>query len=313
MTDLGGMRVRILVGPTASGKERLARALATAYSLEIVSMDSMKVYRGMDIGTAKPPPGGPVHHMVDIAWPDQRFDLATWLKGAEEAVVGIRNRGGHALLSGGTGLYLKAFLSGVFDGPPANRAIRERLEADVEGRGPEFLHARLLTVDPVAAGRIGPRDAKRIVRALEVFEITGKPISEIQRQFDRPRSDMTPILVGLDRDREELYSRVDDRIDRMMAAGFLDEVSQLWRRPRPPGRSASQALGYRELKDHLDGRIPLDEAVRRIRSNTRVFVRRQMSWFRRFPDIRWLTVSGDSDTPGIVTAAAEAFSLVNTT
>jgi tRNA dimethylallyltransferase len=311
MKDLGGKTAYFLVGPTASGKGRLARALAARFGMEIVSMDSMKVYRLMDIGTAKPADReGMRIHLLDVAWPHETFDLASWIAGAEDALLDIAGRGRRALFCGGTGLYLRAFLSGIFEGPRADPEVRARLEGEGRVAGPEALHLRLEALDPAAAARIGPRDQHRIVRALEVLETTGQTISSKQVHFPNRRPDLKPLLAGIRRDRDDLRARVDLRIDRMMEAGFLEEVRGLLAREGGLGRGASQALGYRELAAHLAGEIPLGEAVGRIRRNTRRFVRRQMAWFRRFPDIRWISVRGETDGAEAVEAAARAFSLV---
>jgi tRNA dimethylallyltransferase len=310
MRDLGGRTACFLVGPTASGKGTLARALAARHGLEIVSMDSMKVYRLMDIGTAKRiGTGAPRTHLVDVAWPEETFDVASWLARAEEALSDIADRGRRALFCGGTGLYLKAMLSGIFEGPRAAREVRERLEREGREGGAEALHRRLAGVDPAAAARIGPRDLRRIVRALEVAETTGETISSKQVHFGGRRADLNPRLAGLRRDRAELFARIDRRIDGMLAAGWVDEVRGLLGREGGLGRSAAQALGYREIAAHLAGAFPLEEAVRLLRRNTRRFVRRQEAWFRRFPDIRWIPVQGESDAEEVVEAARVALGL----
>ncbi|MHC4598751.1 MAG: tRNA (adenosine(37)-N6)-dimethylallyltransferase MiaA [Planctomycetota bacterium] len=311
MADLGGRTAYFLVGPTASGKGRLARALALRFSMEIVSMDSMKVYRGMDIGTAKPGAeerAAVPHHMIDVVSPHEPFDLARWIDGAEKALLDVTSRGRKALFCGGTGLYLKGILSGIFEGPSARASIRETLEAEADAKGLPALHDRLAALDPAAGKRIHPRDRKRIFRALEVIQVTGEPISGRQIQFDGRRNDLVALLVGIQRDPEDLKERIDRRLQAMMDAGFLEEVRTLLERSL--SRSASQALGYRELAAHLEGETTLEEAVETALRNTRRFVKRQRAWLRRFEEIDWLQVTGESDDEATVRRAANAFSLV---
>ncbi|MHC5077794.1 MAG: tRNA (adenosine(37)-N6)-dimethylallyltransferase MiaA [Planctomycetota bacterium] len=313
MADLRGRTAYFLVGPTASGKGQLARALARRYVMEIVSMDSMKVYRRMDIGTAKPGPKereGVPHHLIDVVEPSEPFDLATWIGMAEAALLEITARGRKALFCGGTGLYLQGFLSGIFQGPSATREVREALEAEAKRDGPQALHARLSALDEEAGRRIHPHDLRRLIRALEVITLTGEPLSVQRRQFSGRRGDLVPRLVGLRREKGELFERIGVRLEGMMARGFLEEVRVLAGATPPVSPSASQALGYRELMDHLAGEGTLEEAVERIRRNTQKFVRRQMTWFHRFPDIHWLPVQGESDVEVLVEQASAAFPLV---
>jgi len=312
MNDLGRTTAYFLVGPTASGKGRLARALARRYGMEIVSMDSMKVYRGMDIGTAKPTNderGSVPHHVIDVADPIERFDLARWIDASERAILDIAARGRKPLVCGGTGLYLKGLLSGIFEGPSASAELRRALEEEIGRRGPEALHRRLAELDGEAADRIHPHDARRVIRALEVIEITGEAISKRQVQFEDRRADLDARLVGLLRDRSEQDRRIEARVRKMLEAGWLEEVRALTSSV-PLGPSASQALGYRELAEHLSGVTDLEKTSEAIVRNTRRFVRRQMNWFRKFGDIRWIEVRGDSDREETVLAAAKAFSLV---
>ncbi|MCU0722960.1 MAG: tRNA (adenosine(37)-N6)-dimethylallyltransferase MiaA, partial [Planctomycetes bacterium] len=244
-----------------------------------------------------------------LAWPEETFDVARWLERAEEALVEIADRGGKALFCGGTGLYLKALVSGIFEGPKADPAFRAELEREGREAGPEALHGRLATLDPAAARRIQPRDLRRIVRALEVLRATGETISSKQVHFAGRRPDLCVRAAGLLRERDELYERVDRRIDAMFEAGWIEEVRALLVRPGGLGRSASQAVGYREIAALLRGEIDREEAVRRIRRATRQFVRRQGAWFRRFPEIRWIRVRGEPDAEEVVEAAREALGL----
>jgi len=291
-----------LVGPTASGKSSVALCLAEMISRggqrrgEIISLDSMQLWRGMDIGTAKPTPQERErvpHHLVDVLEPSESFSVARYVEAAEAAVAEIAGRGRVPLFVGGTALYLKALVAGLFEGPSADWTLRTQLRRIAAERGSLHLHERLRTIDPAAAARIHPNDLRRIIRALEVYEKTGTPISELQRQWAAENPHPPPIF-GIARDRADLYDRINRRVDQMMEEGFLDEVRRLL--GRRPGREATQALGYRELIAHLDGEIEsLEEAVELIKRNTRRFAKRQLTWFRAFPEITWIQV-GPGDT-----------------
>ena len=285
---------RVLTGPTACGKTALALDLAERVGGEIVSMDSMTLYRGLDIGTAKPTAAERArvpHHLVDVLDPWESATVAWWLERAEAACADIAARGKVPLIVGGTPFYLKALLHGLFPGPPGDPEVRRRLEQEAEWQGREHLHARLAAVDPKTAARLHPNDVRRVVRALEVHELTGRPISDCQQTWDtaafagpaavpaRP----TPAVV-LELPRDVLYARVNRRVDAMLAAGWLDEVRRLRELPRPLSREARQALGYRELLDYLNGNgPPWDETVELIRTHTRQFAKRQLTWFRHLP------------------------------
>lgn len=284
----------ILTGPTACGKSALAIELAERIGGEIVAMDSMTVYRGMDIGTAKPSAADRArvpHHLLDAFDPWEAATVAWWLAASEAACADIAARGKIAIFVGGTPFYLKSLLHGLFPGPPADPELRKRLEADAERDGKEQLHARLAAVDAKTATRLHPNDVRRVVRALEVFELTGKPISDWQTTWDTaefagdvPSAAPAAIpAVVLELPREELYRRIDSRVGTMLDAGWLDEVKRLRQLPKPLSREAGQALGYRELFDHLDGRGTWDETVTLIRTHTRQFAKRQLTWFRHIP------------------------------
>jgi tRNA dimethylallyltransferase len=276
----------VLTGPTGSGKSQLALGLAEHLGAEVVSMDSMALYRGMDVGTAKPTAaerGRVPHHLIDVLDPWESASVAWWLERAAACCRDVEARGKRALVVGGTPLYLKALLRGLFDGPPADEALRRQLTEEAERAGRAALHARLAAVDPAAAARLHPNDLRRVVRALEVWQLTGRPISAWQQQWSGERRRAHPVL-WLDLPREELYARIDARVGRMMEAGLVDEVRALRRLPRPLSREAAQALGYKELFDHLDGRASLEEAVERIRARSRHFAKRQLTWFRHLPE-----------------------------
>jgi tRNA dimethylallyltransferase len=293
----------ILTGPTGSGKSRLALELAPRLDAEIVCMDSMTLYRGMDVGTAKPTPAERAavpHHLLDVLDPHESASVAWWLDRAAEVVKEIEGRGKVALFVGGTPLYLKALRHGLFDGPPADAELRARLEEEARQCGNQALHERLAAVDPASAKKLHPNDVRRIVRALEVYELTGRPMSEYQTQWDEGREarsasegrgedpslalrascDPGDRCLCLDLARDELYRRIDARVLQMIRDGLVEEVRRLRRLDRPLRREAAQALGYKELFAHLDGAAPLEEAVRQIQTRSRNFAKRQLTWFR---------------------------------
>lgn len=281
-------RLVVLVGPTSAGKTALAMALAERAGGEIVSADSQQVYRGMDIGTGKATAAERArvpHHVIDVVDPDEDMTAARFAALADAAIADIAARGRPAIVAGGTGLYVRALLYGLFPGPPADPDLRARLSREPV----EALYARLRAVDPELAARVEPRDRKRITRALEVFEHTGEPMSAHQRRHDfrRVPPRYPARLVGLRPPRDALYARIDARVDRMIAAGWVDEVRALRERGyRPPLRS-QQAIGYGELHRYLDGDLDLAAAIRLIQRNTRRYARRQLSWYQPHEGVRW--------------------------
>lgn len=275
----------ILTGPTGSGKSSLAVMLAERCGGEIISMDSMALYRGMDIGTAKP--GEDVlmrvpHHLVNVLDPWEGASVAWWLAEAAQAVEQIVQRGRLPIIVGGTPLYLKALVCGLFQGPLVEASLRAKLEAQTTAE----LHSQLLEVDPSSAERIHRNDHKRLVRAMEVFLQTGRPLSSLQQQFDMsPRPRPFPILC-IDRPRTELYDRINHRVDEMVAEGWVTEVKSLLELPYPLSREAAQAAGYAELISHIRGERSLASAVDAIKTRTRQLAKRQLTWFRHFPGIQ---------------------------
>jgi tRNA dimethylallyltransferase len=282
----------ILTGPTGSGKSRLALELAPSLDAEIVCMDSMTLYRGMDVGTAKPTAEDRArvpHHLLDVLDPWESASVAWWLDQAARVVEDIEARGKVALFVGGTPLYLKALLHGLFDGPPADETLRARLEEQARQDGNQALHDRLAAVDPATAARLHPNDIRRMVRALEVFELTGQPISTWQTQWHQPAATPRPpdTCLYLDLPRDELYRRIDARVLTMIEQGLVDEVRALRQLGRPPGREAAQGLGYKELFAYVDGQGPsLNEAVEQIQTRSRQFAKRQLTWFRHLSGCR---------------------------
>lgn len=285
-----GRPIILVVGPTAGGKTALSIALAQRLpgGGEIVGADSMQVYRGMDIGTAKPTAAeraAAPHHVIDVAEPDEPFTVEDWRRLAEAAIENIRIRGKWPIVVGGTNLYIKVLLHGMFEGPEADPALRARLA----GEPTAALHARLRAVDPEAAARIHPNDRKRLTRALEVYESTGRPISEWQREWDeRPREDVR--LIGLDWPPEAINPRINARVRAMVEEGLVDEIKSLIEAGRL-GPQARAALGYKQFVEYLEGRIDLKEALERTKIETRRFARQQRTWLKRFralPNSLWL-------------------------
>jgi tRNA dimethylallyltransferase len=288
-------RALILTGPTACGKTALALDLAERIGGEIVALDSMTVYRGMDIGTAKPTAAERArvpHHLIDVLDPWESLTVAWWLARAEAACADVTARGKRPIFVGGTPFYLKALLHGLFDGPPADAELRKALEAEAVRDGTAALHARLAVVDPKTAARLHPNDVRRVVRALEVHTHTGKPISDWQQTWDTASFTETPASAPpparipaavLELPREVLYDRINRRVGAMLDAGWLDEVRRLRALPQPLSREARQALGYRELLKWLEVGGDWDGTVDLIRTHTRQFAKRQLTWFRHLP------------------------------
>lgn len=286
----------VLTGPTASGKTALSIRLAHAYDCEIVCMDSMQIYRGMDIGTAKPTHGemdGIPHHMLDVADPTEAFSVAKYQEMAEEAIHGIHERGHHALLVGGTGLYLRALrhpmAMGAVAGDAAIRSKLEALEEQTDGRSE--LHRQLEAVDPVTAARLHVNDVRRVVRALEVYHLTGTPFSQQPHVEDAPAFRYR--VASLTMDRALLYQRIERRVDEMMASGLVREVKSLLDSGVPSTAQAMKGLGYKELVPYLAGKISLEEAVYELKLGTRHYAKRQLTWMRREEDVLWVDALAD--------------------
>lgn len=283
---MGGIDLYIVTGQTASGKSAVALEAAKFLDTEIISIDSMKIYCGMDIGTAKPSQQARSqvpHHLIDVVSPQDDFSVARFIELADRAIAEVVERKLPPLLEGGTPLYLKALTEGLFSGPGRDPALRARLEERAALEGPEALHEELARVDPDAASRINERDTRRIVRALEVHLKTGQPISEQQTQFGSRRPQYRRHIVALRREREHLRERIEKRIERMFEEGLLEEVKRL--EGKTPGRTAAQAIGYLEVRRLLAGEITLQEAKEEMRRRTWQLARRQMTWLRSFPDI----------------------------
>ncbi|HEX3997511.1 MAG TPA: tRNA (adenosine(37)-N6)-dimethylallyltransferase MiaA [Pirellulales bacterium] len=300
-----------LSGPTASGKSAVANDLARRIGGEILSLDSMAVYRGLDIGTAKPPAAerqAVPHHLLDLVEPTEDFSVAQYIDAAERAVLEVLDRGRRPLFVGGSPLYLKALLRGLFDGPPADWDFRGELAEIARREGSAALHAQLAAVDLAAANRLHPNDTRRLIRALEVYHHTGQPISSMQTQFTAAGESGRRQVFVLDWPREQLHRRINDRVDAMFAAGWLDEARQFVDSGRALSRTASQAVGYRELLEHLAGERGFAETAELIKTRTRQFAKRQLTWLRSLTECRWIAVEQRIDPAAvaerIVVAAA---------
>ena len=288
-----------LTGATASGKTGVALALAEQLDAEVLSLDSMAVYRGMDIGTAKPnaqQQAAVPHHLIDLVDPGEEFSVAQYLERAESVVQDVRGRGKTPLFVGGTPMYLKCLLRGLFEGPSADWELRQQIEDELAEVGGAVLHERLTQVDPVAASVIHPNDTRRIVRALEVYRATGEPISHRQMEFEDAHSPEECRVFVLRRERDEQHRRIEDRVEAMIAEGLIDETRALTADGRTLGRTASQAVGYCEVLEHLAGKFDLGQTVERIKARTRRFAKRQGTWFRGLEECRFIDIT-DADEP----------------
>ncbi len=289
-------RAIYLTGPTASGKTAVGVALARRVGAEVVALDSMTLYRGMDIGTAKPTleeRGGVPHHLIDILDPWESASVADFRAAAARVVAEVEGRGNRPLFVGGTSLYLKALLRGLFEGPGPDRALRQALEDEADRLGDRALHDRLAALDPPTAARLHPNDRRRVVRALEVAATTGRPLSSHQSEHGRPAPPGIPVFA-LERPRPELCDRIDRRVERMFADGLVDEVRRLQGGAHPLGPVAAQGVGYREVIDLLQGRVDHAGAVAQSQARTRQFAKRQATWFRGLAEVHpWPVEPGE--------------------
>jgi len=292
----------ILAGPTACGKSCVSLELAERLGSEIVALDSMSLYRGMDIGTAKVTPVERAqipHHLVDVIDPADEFSVADYVSAAAEVCEDILCRGRTPLFVGGTGLYLRSILRGVFEGPPADWEFRRRME-NLAGKAPGTLHRKLQECDRETAARLHPNDHRRIIRALEVYEVTGSPLSKLQQLSALPVESRPQHVFWLSPPREWLYQRIDARVLQMIDDGLVDEVRSLLDKDPPLGRTARQALGYREMISHLHRQCTLEEAIMQIQSNTRQFAKRQHTWFRNLEECRPIRIDGSESVVELV-------------
>lgn len=305
------IQIALLLGVTASGKSSCALDVAGALNAEIVSVDSMQVYRGMDIGTAKPTAeerAAVPHHMIDIFEPWESCSAALYGALADKAIRDIAARGRLPLVVGGTPLYVMALMFGMFDGPSADEEFRAALRARAEKEGVASLHAELARSDPAGAERIHPNDYKRIERALEVGKLTGRPLSEQQVQWDAGRLRYDARIVGLRREKEDASRRINARVKQMIADGLVDEVRRLWSDSRGMSDQARQALGYAQIIDHLEGRSTLDDAVEAIKIQTRQFAKHQRTWYRKFHFAEWIDVAANESGESVAARMLAAIS-----
>ena len=281
-----------LAGPTASGKTALAVELAKELHGEVVSCDSMQIYRRMDIGTAKPTAEemqGIVHHMIDIVEPDEDFSVSRYCEQASAIVDDIVARGKTAIIAGGTGLYMDSLIKGNDFAPFPSTGMREKLEAQADSEGLEAMHTLLASIDPESADRLPVADRKRVIRALEVYYETGETITQHNRKTQAIPPKYNPVWLGLDfADRADLYARIDLRVDLMLQAGLVEEIQSLLASGIPANCTAMQAIGYKEFVDALAGRIAIAEAAAQVQQSSRRYAKRQLTWFRRNPNMHWL-------------------------
>ncbi|MDN5276787.1 MAG: tRNA dimethylallyltransferase [Clostridiales bacterium] len=284
----------VIVGPTAVGKTKLSIELAKALNGEIVSADSMQIYRYMDIGTAKPTAEerqGIPHHMMDIIDPAQEFSVAEYQRLATQAIDDIHRRNKIPIVVGGTGLYIKSLLYPMnFTDASYDPEFRRELQRQAETTGKEYLHKKLQAVDPKTAARLHPNDVRRVIRALEVYHLTGKPMSEYNQELEKMDYKYNVAMIGLTMDRAKLYERINQRVDEMIEKGLLDEVKRLLDRGYTRDMISMQGLGYKELIDYFQGKVSLEEAIYILKRETRRYAKRQLTWFRAQKDIVWVNV-----------------------
>lgn len=292
-----------LLGPTAVGKTEVAIQLAQHLDAEIVSVDSRQIYQQMDIGTAKPTTAeqqATRHHLINCADIAQPFSVADYQSLADAAILDIQNRGKQVLLVGGAGLYFRGVVDGLFEGPGADATLRKQLEQEAAQHGVEVLHDRLRSCDPESADRIHPNNLTRVIRALEVYELTGTPMSEQQQQWNPENQRYPFIAFGLTMPRAQLYYRIEQRVDVMLANGLIAEVESLLTAGYSRETFALQSFGYKELIAYLDGKYTYLEAVEQLKQNTRRFAKRQLTWFRKDKRIEWVDRESTADVVGYI-------------
>ena len=295
---LSGAQVRfkpvvVMVGPTAVGKSRVAVEVAKAFETEVLTADSRQVYRGMDVGTDKPVPAerqGVPHRLIDLVNPDESFNAGLYRRQALDEIERLYRDRRLPLVVGGTGLYVRTLLKGLCGAPPTDPIMREALRQEAKDQGHDHLYARLAAVDPVAAARLHPRDESKVIRALEVYQLSGRRMSEFQQEHGFGERPFSALIIGLNRDRDALYRRIEERIDWQLAHGLIEETKQLLAQGYQLDRAAMRGLGYRQVAEHLAGEYDVAEMVRRFKRDTRHYSKRQMTWFRKEPGIQWLTI-----------------------
>ncbi len=299
-----------LTGPTSCGKTPLAIEVASRLNAEIISLDSMAIYRGMDIGTAKPTPEQQAeirHHLIDIVDPTESYSVSSFVAAAHAVAAEIRKAGKRVLVCGGTPLYLKGLIRGLFLGPQADWQFRDSIERDVAEFGSDALRARLSQVDPLLAHKLHPHDVRRMIRALEVAKVTGLPLSHWQEQFETPASKSEFPVVVLKLDRAWLHERINGRVETMIERGLQSEVQSLVERHGQLGRTAAQAVGYREMLDFLANQTTQAECIDLIKAHTRQFARRQEIWFRGLKELQGVTVTAERNLESLADEVSQVY------
>jgi len=302
----------LIMGCTASGKGKLAFELAQRLAGEILSIDSMKVYRRMDIGTAKPDIENRKaikHYLVDVCEPYESFSLGRYVELADEAIAKMQSRNCPVIAVGGTAMYIRGLLEGIFDGPGADPEIRAKLKREASEFGLEVLHKRLAEIDLAAAQRIHPNDGKRIIRALEVYELTGKAVTSLQQQFKSGKYRQDWKLVGIRRDKEDGNHRINMRVKNMIEKGLVREVEGLLAEERGMSPQAAQGVGYAEVIEHLNGKMNLEDTIEKIKINTRRFAKSQRTWFRSFEGVNWIDVTSETTVTSVADRVMESLGL----
>jgi tRNA dimethylallyltransferase len=298
MCRLSGLQVRcrpvvVIVGPTAVGKSRVAVEVAKVFETEVLTADSRQVYRGMDVGTDKPSleeRQGVPHRLIDLINPNESSNAGLYRRQAIDEIERLHGDSRLPLVVGGTGLYVRTLLKGLCGAPPADPIVRAVLRREAKDQGLDRLYARLVEVDPATAARLHPRDESKVIRALEVHQLSGRRMSEFQQEHGFAERPFSALIIGLNRDRDALYRRIEARIDWQLAHGLIEETQQLLAQGYQRTSAAMKGLGYRQVAEHLAGEYDAAEMVRRFKRDTRHFSKRQMTWFRKEPGIQWLTI-----------------------
>ena len=284
-------KIVIIVGPTAVGKSQLAHKLSLKFDAEIIGADSMQIYKYMDIGTAKPVADARrevAYHVIDIIYPDEDFSAALFREKARKIIFPLFNKNKHnIIIVGGCGLYIKALIRGFLEAPGASLKLREKLKQEADLSGQDYLFEKLKEVDPLSAERIHHHDSFRIMRALEIFRLTGKPLSLLQKEHRFQEKSFQSLQIGLDMDREKIYLGIEERVDRMIAQGLVEEVESLLARGYSSQLKSMQGLGYKQITGYLFGKYNLFEAIRLLKRDTRRYAKRQLTWFKAQPEIEW--------------------------